>query len=107
MAIGFFAQKLTKFWADINHSDNQLARGEKLIKQPESLVISLLDEQQKITVAQLIQAKMLIQHTSNLDLVTLNSLVHGILACIIHEPKNKIKKNRNWHPDFSFVLIRE
>ncbi len=25
------------------------------------------------------------------------------LACIIHESKNKAKKNRNWHPDFYFV----
>ncbi len=34
-------------------------------------------------------------------------ITQDYLTCIIHEPKNKIKKNRNWHPDFSFVLIRE
>ena len=29
------------------------------------------------------------------------------LACIIHEPKNQIKKNRNWHSDFAFVQMSE
>lgn len=80
MAIGFFGKKLTKFFADINLSDNPLARGDKLSKKKESSVISVLYEQQKISLAKLIQEKILIPPTCNLDLLTLNSLLHGILG---------------------------